>query len=98
MSLFWFEIGFGMLIILILIVLSIKFPKVKTRINDEKALKIVHDELEKDGYYNFELESITSIDNPNITSVIVRIGYQEIGIEIDKNLGEIISKERIARQ
>ena len=98
MSLFWFEIGFGLLIILILIALSIKFSKTKTTMNDEEALKIVHDELEKNGYYNFELESITSIDNPNITSVIVRIGYQEMGIEIDKNSGEIISKERIARQ
>ncbi|KAF6244936.1 hypothetical protein [Nitrosopumilus sp. b2] len=98
MSLFWFEIGFGLLIILILIVLSIKFSKQKTTINDEKALKIIHDELERDGHYNFELESITSIDNPKIISVIVRMRYQEIGIEINKNSGEILSKERIARQ
>ncbi|KEQ56859.1 hypothetical protein AAA799E16_01432 [Marine Group I thaumarchaeote SCGC AAA799-E16] len=97
MEIFWFQIGFGLFIILILMVLSIKFSKDKISINDEQALKIVRDELEQDGYYNFELESVISLEEPKITTVVIRVGHQEIGLEIDKNTGKIISKEKIAR-
>ena len=95
---FWFQLGFGLFIILILIALGIKVSKEKNTVNDEKVLKIVRDELDKDGFDYFELESIISLDNSNVTSVIVRVGYLEIAIEIDNNSGEIISKERIASQ
>ena len=99
MIVFWFQVGFGLFVILILIALGIKISKEKKRIvNDEKILKIVRDELDKDGFDYFELESIISLDNPNVTSVIVRVGYLEIAIEIDNNSGKIISKERIASQ
>lgn len=92
---FWIEIGFALLLILIVIILSIKFSKEKDSIDDEKALKITRDELYQDGFDYFELESITSLDKT--TTVIVKVGFQEIALEID-NTGKIISKERIARQ
>lgn len=98
MILFWFQIGFGLAIILILIVLAIRVSKEKIPTNDYKVLKIVRKQLEQDGYDYFELESITSLDKPNVTSVIVNVRYQEIAFEIDNNSGRVISKERIARQ
>ncbi len=97
MTIFWFQIGFGLVIIFVLVMLWVKFSKEDTA-NDEKILKIIRKELEQDGYYNFELESIISLYKPNITTVVVNVGYQEIALEIDRESGEIISKERIARQ
>ncbi|MBC8516667.1 MAG: hypothetical protein ISR81_02670 [Nitrosopumilus sp.] len=98
MAIFWFQIGFGLFIIFILVMLWLKFSKEDTTTNDDEVLKIIRKELEQDGYYNFELESIISLDKPKITTVIVNVGYQEIALESDKESGEIISKERIARQ
>ncbi len=98
MTIFWFQIGFGLFIIFVLVILWIKFSKEDITTNDEKVLKIIRKELEQDGYYNFELESVISLDKPNITTIIVNVGYQEIALEIDNGSGKIISKERIARQ
>ena len=98
MVVFWFQVGFGLFIILILIALGIKALKEKNIVNDEKIIKIVRDELDKDGFDYFELESIISLDKPNVTSVIVSVGYLEIALEIDNNSGKIINKERIASQ
>lgn len=72
--------------------------KEKMPINDERVLKIVRDELYQDGFDYFELESITSLDKPKVTSVIVITKHQEIALEIDNDSGKIINKERIARQ
>ena len=95
---FWFQVGFGLFLILILIVLGIKYSKDKTKlVNDEKIIKIVEDELDKDGFSYFELQSITSMTEPNVTSVVVNTGYLEIAIEIDNDSGRIVSKERISR-
>ena len=95
---FWFQVGFGLFLIIILIVLGIKYSKDKTKlVNDEKIIKIVEDELNKDGFSYFELQSITSMTEPNVTSVMVNTGYLEIAIEIDNDSGIIISKEKIAR-
>lgn len=98
MIIFWFQIGFGLFLILILIALGIKFSKGQNIVNDEKILKIVKKELEQDGLDHYELKSIISINKPNVTTVIVSVGYQEIALEIDNNSEKIISKERIARQ
>jgi|GEM_PF-1353809 hypothetical protein len=98
MIIFWFQIGFGLFMILILITLGIKFSKGKNITNDEKVIKIIKDELGRDGFDHYELKSIISISKPNVTSVIVDVGYQEIALEIDNNSYRIISKERIARQ
>ncbi len=98
MTVFWFQIGFGLFIILILIALGIKFSKGKNIINDERVIKIIKEELNRDGFDHYELKSIISISKPNVTSVIVNVGYQEIALEIDNNSDRIISKERIARQ
>lgn len=66
-------------------------------IKDEKAVGIVESKIRKDGYDHFELESITSLEKPNITSVIVDTGSLEISMEIDNHTGKILSKEKIAR-
>lgn len=69
----------------------------KKTINDEKAVGIVKSEIRRDGYDHFELESITSLEKPNITSVIVNTGSLEISMEIDNHTGKILSKEKMAR-
>ncbi len=70
--------------------------KQKTR-SDERAISIVESEIKKDGYDHFELESITSLDKPNITSVIVNTGFMEISMDIDNLTGKVVNKEKIAR-
>jgi hypothetical protein len=64
---------------------------------DEKVIGIVESEIKKDGYDNFELKSIISLDSPDITSIIVNIGFMEISLEIDNITGKILNKEKIAR-
>lgn len=64
---------------------------------DDIVISSVKKELNNDGYDHFELESITSIDIPKITSVIVKIGYSEIAMDVDSKTGKIIHKERLAR-
>lgn len=91
---FWFQVGFGLFVILILIALGIKSLKEKTTITDEKTIQIVREKLLQNEYYPFELISIITIEN--ITTVIVDVGYQEIALEIDKETGIINNIERIA--
>jgi|TARA_B100001105_G_C22390604_1_gene444195 hypothetical protein len=95
MVLFWFQVGFGLFVILILIALGIKSLKERKNITDEKIIRIVRKKLLQDDHYHFELISIITIDK--ITTVIVNVGYQEIALEIDNESGIICSVERIAR-
>lgn len=97
MAILYFQFGFGLFVLLILISLAIKFSKTKNILNDEKIIKIIRDELNRDNFDSFELKSIVAIDKPNITSVIVSVGYQEIAFEISNDSEKIISKEKIAR-
>ncbi len=97
MVLFWFQTGFGLLIIVVLLMLALKTHK-RNSLNDSKVLKIVQEQLLNDGYENFELESITSLDKPNITSVVVNSNHQEIGLEVDYMTGKILNKEKIAKE
>lgn len=95
MILFWFEIGFGLFVFLILIALGIMTIKEKTRISDEKIIEIINKKMLHDEYYNFELTSIVTVDK--ITTVIVNTGYQEIALEIDNESGIIYNIEKLAR-
>ena len=97
MTILYYPLGFGLFVLLILISLAIKFPKTKNILNDEKIIKIIQDELNRDNFDSFELKSIVAIDKPNITSVIVSVGYQEIAFEISNDSEKIISKVKIAR-
>lgn len=97
MAILYFQFGFGLIVLLILISLAIKFSKTKNILNDEKIIKIIRDELNRDNFDSFELKSIVAINKPNITSVIVSVGYQEIAFEISNDSEKIISKEKIAR-
>ncbi|WP_067959265.1 hypothetical protein [Nitrosopumilus sp. Nsub] len=92
---FWFEIGFGLFVLLILISLGIITLKEKTRISDDKIIQIVNKKMLYEGHCNFELTSIVTIDK--ITTVFVHVGYQEIALEIDNESGLIRNVERIAR-
>ena len=63
---------------------------------DDKVLKNVKEILSKDGYEFYNVVSITSIEKPKLTTVIVNTGTVEVALEID-DLGNLISKEKIAR-
>jgi len=64
---------------------------------DEIVISSVKKEMNKDGFDHFELVSITSLEIPHITSVIVRAGYAEIVMDVESKTGKIIHKERLAR-
>lgn len=96
-DIFWFQIGFELFIVIILISLGLKSKNYNLKINDENIIKIVRKKLLENGYDNFELNSIITLDNPKITSVVVTAGYQEIALEIDMVSGKILTMERIAR-
>lgn len=98
MTLFEFQLAFGLLLILILVVLAFYNSRDKKKIfDDEKTLKIINDALEKKGYDNFEVVSIMSMNESNITYVIVNAGYLQIALEVDNNFGKILNTEKIAR-
>jgi len=94
---FWFQIGFGLFLILILISLGIKFSNRRDLISDEKILKIIQKELNQRDINHYELKSIVSLNKPNITSVIINTRFQEIALEIDNDSKTIQNIERIAR-
>ena len=96
-DIFWFQIGFGLFIVIILISLGLKSKNHNLKINDENIIKIIRKKLLENGYDNFKLNSIITLDNPKITSVVVTTGYQEIALEIDMVSGAILTMERIAR-
>lgn len=99
MILFGFQVAFGIFLILILVMLGINNSRDKKKpFDDEKALKTITDTLEENEYDNFELESIVSMNDPNITSVVISAGYLQIGLEINNNSGKILNIEKIARQ
>lgn len=97
MIVFWFQIGFGLFLILILISLGIKFSNRRDLISDEKILKIIQKELNQRDINHYELKSIVSLNKPNITSVIINTRFQEIALEIDNDSKTIQNIERIAR-
>ncbi len=94
----WFELGFGLVIITVLLGLAViskgNLRKIK---EDSDVIKIIEKELGLDGVEHFELESIVSLDS-GVTHVVVSTGHLQIAIEIDSSSGEILNKERIARQ
>ena len=94
MTVFWFQVGFGLFLIIILITLGIKFSKEKKFLDDEKILKIVRENLYQDGINYFELESVVSLRNPNISTVIINAEHSKIAFEIDNDSGKIFNKEK----
>ena len=95
MTVFWFQVGFGLFLIIILITLGIKFSKEKKFLDDEKILKIIREKLYQDGIDYFELESVVSLKNPNVSTVIVNAEHSKIVFEIDNDSGKILTKEKL---
>lgn len=91
------ELSIGILILLMGLGLLIRLNNNSTIcVNDDKILKIIANELENDGIEYFELKSIVSLDNSNVTCVIVFDGYVEISIDVNNVTGQILHKEKIA--
>ncbi len=94
---FWFEIGFGLFMIIVLLGLAIKLSKEKDILtNDENVLNKAKQELDNDSYDYYEIESIESLGRNS--TVIANTGFLEIAMEIDNKTGQILSKEKIARE
>ena len=88
----WFEIGFGLLIIMVVLGRPVKLSKEKDTItNDEIILNKARQELNNYDYY--EIESIESLDKK--TTVIANTGFLEIVIDIDKKLEKHSTKKKL---
>lgn len=99
MSLIWFETGFELSIMMVLLGLAIKKFERKTATtnnNDENVLNKARQELNEDNYDYYDIESIESLGQN--TTVIANTGSLEIAIEVDNKTGKILNKEKIARE
>ena len=92
----WFEMGFGLLIIMTLLGLATKPSKEKDAITNDDEIALNKARQELDNYVYYEIESIESLGKN--TTVIANTGSLEISIDIDNKTGKTLSKEKIARQ
>ena len=98
MSSLWIEFSAGILIMMVVSGLLERSTQRQRLGNlDDMIIKIITNELAKDGIEHFELESIVSLDNTNTTCVIAHLDHTEIAIEVNNTTGKIIHKERLAR-
>ena len=73
------------------------YSKLTKIVNDNSALKIINDTLENDDIERFEVTSIITRDDIDITTLIVKTGFLEIAYEIDNKLGKIVHQEKLSR-
>lgn len=89
-------IGFYMMMMIIAFVILTSGPKTVQKIsNDHAALQLVKEALEDDGITHYEVVSIATMDDTNITTVIISTETLEIALEIDNNLSKVVNKERL---
>lgn len=100
LSLSWLEIWIGFFIMMgvisFLILTSSIRPSTKI-VNDQDALQMVEEVMKNDSIDHYEVTSIISNPETNVTTVIITTGIIEIALEIDNHAGKILSKERLAR-
>jgi len=77
--------------------MPLTYSKLTKIVNDNSALKIINDTLEDDDIERFEVTSIITRDDIDITTLIVKTGYLEIAYEIDNKLGKIVHQEKLSR-
>jgi len=63
--------------------------------NDQKALQLVKETLEKDCISHYEVISIATMEDTNITTIIVSTETLEIALEIDNESSKVVNKERL---
>lgn len=63
--------------------------------NDQKALQLAKETLEKDCISHYEVISIATMEDTNITTIIVSTETLEIALEIDNESSKIVNKERL---
>ncbi len=93
---FWLEIGFGLLIIMTLLGLAIKFPKEKDAITNDDEIALNKAKKELENYDHYEIASIESLGQNN--TVIANTASLEIVMDVDNKTGKTLNKEKIARQ
>ena len=99
-SLFWIEVWIGVFMVLAFVAVAVLMSSFKPTMkiaNDNDALKIVHETLDNADIEYYEVTSITTRDDTNITTVIVTTGFLNIALEIDNKSGKVISKERVTK-
>lgn len=89
-------IGFYIMMSIIAFLILTSSPKAIQKVsNDQDALQLAKETLEKDCISHYEVISIVTMEDTNITTIIVATETLEIALEIDNDSAKVVSKERL---
>lgn len=89
-------IGFYIMMCIIALLILTSSPKAIQKVsNDQAALQLAKETLEKDDISHYEVISIVTMDDTNITTIIVATETLEIALEIDNDSVKVVNKERL---
>ncbi len=89
-------IGFYMMMSIIAFLILTSSPKTIQKVsNDQAALQLAKETLEKDCISHYEVISIVTMEDTNITTIIVATETLEIALEIDNDSAKVVNKERL---
>lgn len=63
--------------------------------DDERVLEAAIEFLTREGYDNYELESIITVDSPAITTVVANVGSIKLSLEVDNKSLKVLNSEKI---
>ena len=76
--------------------MPLTYSEPTTIVNDNSAMKIIK-MLDDEDIERYEVTSIITRNDTDITTIIVNTGFLEIAFEIDNKLGIVIHQEKLSR-
>jgi len=76
--------------------MPLTYSEPTTIVNDNSAMKIIK-MLDGEDIERYEVTSIITRNDTDITTIIVNTGFLEIAFEIDNKLGIVIHQEKLSR-
>ena len=90
MNFFILETTIGIIIIVAVVVFLLRGFRNST-LDDQRIINIVKKELQNDTIGRYEISSIITLEDMNITTVIIQTDYYAMSLEIDNSSGHIFS-------